>query len=190
MNLEAADEEDYGTKSLDEMTFEERTEFADQLQSPGLGGMLSRAGMNLAELAEKGLMGIASNISGYKSEVGRQRDYLNALAGLTKEERQALKDVEEKTGETPDISGLTGFGFGMAGKTMEDVESEAEDLDDYSDMSSNETDIGSAQAEQEMAEAEAEAADEEAESAAASGDVGAYKKGGYLSRKRGGIMAA
>ena len=189
-NLEAADEEDYGTKSLDEMTFEERTEFADQLQSPGLGGTLSRAGMNLAELAEKGLMGIASNISGYKSEVGRQRDYLNALAGLTKEERQALKDVEEKTGETPDISGLTGFGFGMAGKTMEDVESEAEDLDDYSDMSSNETDIGSAQAEQEMAEAEAEAADEEAESAAASGDVGAYKKGGYLSRKRGGIMAA
>jgi hypothetical protein len=189
-NLEAADEEDYGTKSLDEMTFEERTEFADQLQSPGLGGTLSRAGMNLAELAEKGLMGIASNISGYKSEVGRQRDYLNALAGLTKEERQALKDVEEKTGETPDISGLTGFGFGMAGKTMEDVESEAEDLDDYSDMSSNETDIGSAQAEQEMAEAEAEAADEESESAAASGDVGAYKRGGYLSRKRGGIMAA
>ena len=176
-NLEAADEEDYGTKSLDEMTFEERTEFADQLQSPGLGGMLSRAGMNLAELAEKGLMGIAANVAGAKSEVGRQKEYLDQLANLTEEERQILSE------ENPDFIGnLTGLGIGLASRGLEDAESKAEDLDDYSN-----------QAEQQEYSDEAGGVDtgeDEAESAAASGDVGAYKKGGYLSRKRGGIMAA
>jgi hypothetical protein len=176
-NLESADEEDYGTKSLDEMTFEERTEFADQLQSPGLGGMLSRAGMNLAELAEKGLMGIAANVAGAKSEVGRQKEYLDQLANLTEEERQILSE------ENPDFIGnLTGLGIGLASRGLEDAESKAEDLDDYSN-----------QAEQQEYSDEAggvDTGDDEAESAAASGDVGAYKRGGYLSRKRGGIMAA
>lgn len=149
---DAEEDTDYGKSTYYEGTLEERKDFGDLLTGEGLKSSLARGAMSAAELVEKGLMSgpfgaaraaQALGLSpGYPSEIGRQRDYFEELSRFDKEKFDALKEVEERTGERPDIGNLTGFELGYASRAQEDAEARAEDEDDYSEDEYDESDTG------------------------------------------------